>query len=81
MSKGLPYLLGFNTPKIKPKNYVVAPTQLDVTEYLLNIKPLDLPVTKTINKKKLANDYYTKDDRGNSKGAFEKFTAAGKNGY
>ena len=31
--------------------------------------------------KKLAQEQYTKDDRGNSKDAFKNFTAPGKDGY
>jgi hypothetical protein len=74
-------LIDDDDKKIKPKNYTVASTLPDVTEYLIKSKPLNLPTTKIVSKKKLANDYYKKDDRGRSKGAFEKFTAAGKNGY
>ena len=74
-------LIDDDDKKIEPKHYPVASTLPDVTAYLIKSKPLNLQATKTINKKKLVNDYYTKDDRGKSKGAFEQFTAAGKNGY
>ena len=74
-------LIDDDDKKIKPQNYTVASTLPDVTEYLIKSKPLNLPPTKTINKKKLAQDHYTKDDRGNSKNAFKNFVAAGKDGY
>ena len=78
MSKGLPYLLGIDEPKVKPKAKPEASpieTLLDFT----NMPPLNLPkevkdehgYTPTQNK--VIQDWYTRDDRGSSKGAFKKF--------
>tara|TARA_R110000824_G_scaffold97280_1_gene232323 strand:+ start:141 stop:635 length:495 start_codon:yes stop_codon:yes gene_type:complete len=87
INQGLPTILGVNvediSPKVKQKvKPIVTPsvspieTLPDLTRYM---KPLNLPKEVkdeygyTPAQNKVIQDYYTRDDRGSSKGAFKKF--------
>ena len=48
MSKGLPYLLGINIPKVKPEISEARP--VNFSDYLMQEKPIILPSIKNVSK-------------------------------